>query len=84
MNRIQDFFIRLMIVLADIFFSAFVFCLFESRTIILRWDFLPWIIFVFAIFLLDYIVAQKNIHTNVYSSILKRARSSTATTCVSL
>ncbi len=69
MNRIQDFFIRLMIVLADIFFSAFVFCLFESRTIILRWDFLPWIIFVFAIFLLDYIVAQKNIHTNVYFAI---------------
>lgn len=66
MNKVQDFYIRLMTVLADIFLSAFVFCLFESRVMILSWNFIPWICYVFAIFLIDYIISHRDIHTNIY------------------
>ena len=69
MNKVQDFFIRLMTVLADIFLSAFVFCLFESRVHILEWNFTPWIIFVFSVFLVDYILARRDIHTNIYFAV---------------
>lgn len=66
MNKVQDFYIRLMSVLADIFFSAFVFCLFESRVKILSWNFTPWIIYVIAVFFIDYIISHRDIHTNIY------------------
>lgn len=66
MNRIQEFYIKLNTVLADIFFSAFVFCLVENRVHVDGLSFVPWIIIVFAVFIVNFILAAKGVKSNIY------------------